>query len=317
MIYGWNISEWNSISNSSSFLKGSVKTEFGIHRATQGMRDDQSFTEHHNMLMNNCDLRGAFWWLNHDWAHNVKEPWVQAENYWQVLVKGGRNDYNIPPIIDIEGTASLPLPDATAYINRLKDAVDTLSNHAGRMPILYSNWSIFEQYLNIDAPGHEWMLKCGMWIASPRKLPATPTGSDPWELWQFALDVKDWPGIDTLDGLNRWPGTKAQMLQWTKDPSMKIPEYDPILDGGGVVPDPDPEPDPEPVPAEYSATVTSTYLNIRDSAGREHDPLGRLWKGATVDVGEVILDGTDKWRKFTGYIGEDVDGTQFLDVKEK
>ena len=58
-------------------------------------------------------------------------------------------------------------------------------------------------------------------------------------IWQFAGDVKDWPGIDDVD-LNRMPGTRTQLKAWMLDPTKPQPRE------GAVDPQPEPPDEEDP-----------------------------------------------------------------------
>jgi lysozyme len=129
------------------------------------------------------------------------------------FIKTVPNDGNLlPMVLDLEQNALCKkMPDRDAFRKQLAAFVTKVTARYGLKPILYINYSIYEQYLKGANDGYK------LWIADPRsKTPNMPDGQS-WAFWQYNWHGKV-GGIDGEVDLDVFSGT-PEMLAGLKQPS--------------------------------------------------------------------------------------------------
>lgn len=265
MITGIDISGYSTVNDIQAVVNGQLPIEFAMARGYNGFRDDSKFVAHRKLLegarnASGSVLWGAYMYLGYS-AQVGSNTWTasagdaQASNFWSLITAGGKT-FQMPAAIDVEENAFLdeakvrqvvPMPSAEAYCDAyLLPAVQYLTRAMGRRPILYTNPNKILYYLApaLRKEKYKQILECPLWLASytrgtaPGYMDKISEFWPDWLIWQYAGDVRDWPGCDDLD-LNRIKGTRAQLKAWCNDPSAPLPK-----EGGS---EPQPEPKPEPV----------------------------------------------------------------------
>jgi GH25 family lysozyme M1 (1,4-beta-N-acetylmuramidase) len=249
-VKGFDISKWTIITNAQQALAGMT---FAIIRARDGIRDDTSWAVN-KALAQQLPFWGAYAFFNPRFLTNeAPSGGMQASELWKLIGPSRVNDgMNIPPVIDCENSPNFTMPPASRYLHELKLYVDWLTNVLGRRPIVYSNLSFFDGYLeaHIDKPtsGYEaernksWLRECPLWIARPTTAaaPGLPKAWSKWAFWQYKLDNSTHPGLSVADE-NYWAGSVDQLAAWCKSADTPIPVW------GEVVTPPPPPPPPPPV----------------------------------------------------------------------
>lgn len=249
-VKGFDISKWTVIKDAAAALVG---YQFAIIRARDGIRDDSSWAAN-KALVKQLPFWGAYAFFNPRFTTNEADGgWRQCEAFWELIAPSRINDgMNIPPVIDCENSPNFTMPSAGRYLHELKIYVETMAGHIHRQPIIYSNLSFFDNYLeaHIDKPSSsfeaeqnkQWLRDCPLWIARPTTAtaPGLPKAWSKWAFWQYKLDYTAHPGLSVTDE-NNWPGTLAQLDAWCKSESAGIPVW------GAVQPEPEPEPPAPPV----------------------------------------------------------------------
>ena len=258
MITGIDFSSWSTIKDIQAVASGQTLVDFAWVRVNHGYGDDQKWTQHRNLIKtartaNGSVLWGAYMFLGYDGSigsqtWNADGGAKQATSAWALLTAGGA-DHNLPLAIDAErvrwwdGKAYqlLPLPSASEYCSAyLSPAIVRATALQGRRPVIYTSPDIILNYLAPVLPAHPEITACPLWVAAWNKTGTAPNYWNDWKdangntrkgvknywsswlAWQYAGDVRDWPGIDDVD-LNRIPGTRAQLKAWLKDPAAPMP----------------------------------------------------------------------------------------------
>lgn len=259
---GFDISKWTVIKNADAALEGQ---SFAIIRARDGIRDDSSWAVNKS-LAKRLPFWGAYAYFNPRFTTNEADGgWRQCEAFWELIAPSRINDgMNIPSVIDCEPSPNFTMPSPGRYLHELKIYVTTMAGHIHRQPIIYSNYSFLQQYLevHVDKPNSsfeaeqdkQWLRDCPLWIARPTTAtaPGLPTAWSKWAFWQYKLDVTTHPGLSVCDE-NYWPGTLAQLDAWCKSESAGLPVW------GAVEPEPEPEP---PVPPVGEVTRAEFYALV-------------------------------------------------------
>lgn len=247
-IMGVDISQWSVISDPAKALAG---LSFCIFRARDGYRDDSKYAV--NLAFAKLfPVYGTYIYFNPRWAEGAPGGENQAAEYLNLVKWNGQQ---MPLILDLENAPNFTMPTRQTYLNELRYAVQRIYKDTGRYPIVYSNLSFFNSYLqaHVDEPSSTWeacrskawLRACPLWIANPSASavkPSVPTAWTKAALWQYALDVVSHPGLSVCD-YNRWPGNLASLQAWCKDSTALIPDW------GAVTPPTPPPPVPEPTPA--------------------------------------------------------------------
>jgi lysozyme len=133
---------------------------------------------------------------------------TQADNFIrEVPVDAGA----MAPTIDIEASGSCKkTPPKAVFRKDLSDFINKIEAAYGKMPILYVNGSIYNNYFAGES------LKYPIWFAYPRDpAPKLPDGKN-WTFWQYAFHG----GVGGIDGevdLDAFNGTQAQFADWVQN----------------------------------------------------------------------------------------------------
>jgi lysozyme len=170
---------------------------FVFIRATQGDdSNDKYFKYNWKHAKENGFVRGAYHYYRPD-ENSLK----QAERFIKrvYLEKG-----DLPPVLDIERFSKIQSNQSLR--NGLKKWLDTVEEHYGVRPIIYSGASHYKDLLS-----HEMFKDYIFWIANYNKV-GRPLNDKIWTFWQFTENGKV-NGIEGNTDLNVFKGEKAQLEQ--------------------------------------------------------------------------------------------------------
>lgn len=166
--YGVDLSRWNAGAIESAL--GTSSIDFVFVRATYGQGTDVDFTRNWSLLQQHDVIRGAYhFYLVHD------DPIEQIEHYLSVV--GDREPLEMPPAVDFEELSFPPRatpPDAETVRSALLSALEHLEMRTQRVPILYTNVSVGNAYL--DARFARYPLWIADWTSRDR-----PTLPEAWK----------------------------------------------------------------------------------------------------------------------------------------
>jgi GH25 family lysozyme M1 (1,4-beta-N-acetylmuramidase) len=169
--HGIDLSRWNA-----GVLESALdanRLDFVFVRATYGQATDLDFDRHWNLLRQREVIRGAYhFYLVHD------DPIEQVEHFLSVI--GDSEPLEMAPALDFEELSFPPRatpPDVQTVQNSLLRALAHIEARTRRVPILYTNVSVGNNYL--DDPR---FARYPLWIAdwTPRDEPTLP------KAWQAA-----------------------------------------------------------------------------------------------------------------------------------
>jgi GH25 family lysozyme M1 (1,4-beta-N-acetylmuramidase) len=163
--HGIDLSRWNA-----GILESALdanRIDFVFVRATYGRSTDIDFNHHWNLLRDRKVVRGAYhFYLVHD------DPIEQVEHFLSVI--GDSEPLEMAPALDFEELSFPPRatpPDIQTVQNRLLSALAHIETRTRRLPVLYTNVSVGNNYL--DDPR---FARYPLWIAdwTPRDEPTVP-----------------------------------------------------------------------------------------------------------------------------------------------
>lgn len=149
-------------------IKG-ISINFAFVKATEGLEDvDKRFSYNWQKLAEHNITKGAYLFFL-----ATKSGKLQAENFIKTvtLQKG-----DLPPVVDIEELYGVK-PDSMRL--RLLECLQTLENHYGVKPIIYSYVNFYEKFLG--EPFNDYPL----WIAHYFE-PYKPRITRKWHFWQHS-----------------------------------------------------------------------------------------------------------------------------------
>lgn len=134
---------------------------------------------------------------------------AQADYFIKAVPK---DDNLLPMVIDLEqNDLCKKMPDRDAFRKQLAAFVTKVTARYGLKPILYINYSIYDQYLKGADDGYK------LWIADPRSKSPNMPDNQSWAFWQY-----DWhgkiAGLDEEVDLDVFNGT-PEMLASLKQPA--------------------------------------------------------------------------------------------------
>ncbi|MCD0478073.1 hypothetical protein LPB90_06370 [Chryseobacterium sp. LC2016-29] len=167
-LQGIDVSHWNG--NIVEDLPKKDNLKFVICKSTQGERDvDPEFEKNWKYLDENNIMKGTY----HFYVYS-QDPIKQAEHFCKTVDKVAKiKDTDFPLIIDVE---EMSLPRKSIDLHRLKNNLmaflNFVENKTNRTPIIYSDFSFLNKYLN-----HSDFSKYPLWLAeyshsSQPKIPA-------------------------------------------------------------------------------------------------------------------------------------------------
>ncbi|WP_114777626.1 glycoside hydrolase family 25 protein [Botryobacter ruber] len=163
---------------------------FAFVKATQGdVRQDPFFFRNWEETKRVGIKRGAYHYFLAD-APPLEQAALFKSTVW---LEAG----DLPPVLDVE--ASVPGMDAAEFRQNVRTWLETIENHYGFRPIIYTNQSFYRRWLK----GH--FNEYFFWIARYSSAEPQIHESDKWLFWQFS-DRGRIPGIKADVDLNTFTG---------------------------------------------------------------------------------------------------------------
>ncbi|MFK7749035.1 MAG: glycoside hydrolase family 25 protein [Kordia sp.] len=170
------------ISKSQGNLIDSIDTNntdlaFVICKASGGITiQDPDFAHNWETIPQKGFIRGTYHFYYTDDA-----PQSQADNFFNVVGSEYPSDA-LPPVVDFEN-GSIKTTDHTQIITDLLDFLDLIEQKYQRTPIIYTNHSTGDSYLNDSR-----FAKYPLWVASPNaSKPDLPSTWSDWTIWQYSF----------------------------------------------------------------------------------------------------------------------------------
>lgn len=175
--YGIDLSKWNV-----EYLEQALTTralKFVFLRATYGVKNDPQFRENWALLKQRKVIHGAYHFYLAD-----ENPTAQVRQF--IAAYGGDDDLRIAPIVDFEEMSFTGSSLSKAVSNIQEDLLQALSVievETGKTPIIYTNLSIGNKYLNDKRFAHFPLWIADWTLASEPELPDVwkPMG---YKFWQ-------------------------------------------------------------------------------------------------------------------------------------
>jgi lysozyme len=193
--YGIDISRFQGDELASSTFKNIDSLKFVICKATEGITyTDPKFTSNWKTLKNENIIRGAY-----HFYYTKDDPIQQANHFLNTLTS--LSELDLPPILDFEDT-SIDSKDDIAKIQRnMLLFLKTIEGKTNRTPILYTNNSTANTYLNDSQ-----FAKYPLWIADYKSIttPKLPEiwKNKGWSFWQKSSEYKIGSITNDLDVFN-------------------------------------------------------------------------------------------------------------------
>ncbi|AXG68378.1 lysozyme M1 [Kordia sp. SMS9] len=139
---------------------------------------DQDFAHNWEMIPQQGFIRGAY-----HFYYTNDAPQSQADNFFNVVGNDFPSDA-LPPVVDFEN-GSIKTTDHAQIITDLLDFLELLEQKYQRTPIIYTNKSTGDSYLN-DAR----FAKYPLWVSNPTtaSAPKMPSTWADWTFWQYSFD---------------------------------------------------------------------------------------------------------------------------------
>lgn len=148
---------------------------FVICKATGGITiQDPDFAHNWETIPQKGFIRGTY-----HFYYTNDAPQSQADNFFNVVGNSFPSDA-LPPIVDFEN-GSIKTSNHAQIIDDLLSFLDLIEQKYGRTPIIYTNQSTGDSYLN-DAR----FAKYPLWVASYASSPKIPSTWTDWTLWQYS-----------------------------------------------------------------------------------------------------------------------------------
>lgn len=146
-----------------------IKIGFAFIKATEGNGNrDAQFVRNWKRSKEAGLTRGAYHFFL-----PTKSGKTQAENFIEnVMLEPG----DLPPVLDVEQTYGVP---ANRIVERVKEFLNTVEEHYGVKPIIYTNVDFYEQYLKVEC--EEYPLWVAHYLQKER-----PRIARPWHFWQHS-----------------------------------------------------------------------------------------------------------------------------------
>lgn len=168
------------ISKSQGNLIDSIDTNntdlaFVICKASGGITiQDPDFAHNWETIPQKGFIRGTY-----HFYYTNDAPQSQADNFFNVVGSEYPADA-LPPVVDFEN-ASIKTTDHAQIITDLLDFIALLEQKYNRTPIIYTNQSTGNSYLNDPR-----LAKYPLWVASYASSPKLPSTWSDWTLWQYS-----------------------------------------------------------------------------------------------------------------------------------
>ncbi len=188
-ILGMDISHFQNNINWDDIKKDGVN--FVYIKASQSTHfKDPKFKQNHAAAKNECIYRGAY----HFYVTG-KDPVKQAQNF--IAAVGELESGDLPPVLDLEELGIKTAVNIETFQKNTLSWLKTVEEKLGVTPIIYSNPSFANKYLNNpDFANYK------LWVAeyTKAKSPKTPTTweKEGWIIWQ-RTDRERLEGIGKVD----------------------------------------------------------------------------------------------------------------------
>lgn len=162
-----------------SINTNNTDVSFVFCKASGGITiQDQDFAHNWEMIPQQGFIRGAY-----HFYYTNDAPQSQADNFFSVVGDDFPSDA-LPPVVDFEN-GSIKTSDHAQIITDLLDFLELLEQKYKRTPIIYTNQSTGDSYLNDSR-----FAKYPLWVSYPTtgaapKMPSTWTN---WTFWQYSFD---------------------------------------------------------------------------------------------------------------------------------
>lgn len=147
--------------------------DFAVIKATEGSTHiDDRFDENWQAAEQTHLYLGAYHFFSFD-----SEGDRQAASYIETV---GSLDGKLAPVVDVEyyGTKKSNPPERAEVIKKLKDLLDTLEQHYQIKPIIYTTFTVYNDYIKGEFEGYP------LWVRSIYCPPAVLFGNK-WSFWQY------------------------------------------------------------------------------------------------------------------------------------
>lgn len=163
---------------------------FAVAKATEGTGTiDQYFSANWEKIKAAGIIRGAYHFF-----HASQDPRRQAQNFLNVVAIG---DGDLPPVLDIEVSDNV---SGGTIISGIQIWLDTVEQATGRKPIIYTNPSFWNNYMNAAFGAYP------LWVANytTAGTPRMPNGWNNWLFWQYSQTgrLAGVPGNVDMDRFN-------------------------------------------------------------------------------------------------------------------
>ena len=146
-----------------------IQIGFAFIKATEGIgKEDTYFKRNWRKAREAGVIRGAYHFFL-----ATKNGKSQAENF---IASVDLEPGDLPPVIDVEQTYGVP---SSKLRERVKDFLNTVENHYGVRPILYTNVDFYKQYLKDEFDQYP------LWVAHYLQK-ERPRIYRPWHFWQHS-----------------------------------------------------------------------------------------------------------------------------------
>lgn len=175
--------------------------DFAVIKATEGSTHiDDRFDENWQAAEQTHLYLGAYHFFSFD-----SEGDRQAASYIETV---GSLDGKLAPVVDVEyyGTKRSNPPERTEVIKKLKDLLDTLEQHYQIKPIIYTTFTVYNEYIKGEFEGYP------LWVRSIYCPPAVLFGNQ-WSFWQYmdTAMLEGYAGDQKYIDVNVFNGTREDL----------------------------------------------------------------------------------------------------------
>ena len=182
-IHGVDLSHYNGKVNFDKLAAAGI--QFVYLKATQGQHYvDPSFAIHSKALRGSDMLRGAY----HFFEPEV-DAIAQADHFLNTIK---HNDYNLPPMLDVEITQEAP---SNLIQSGVKKWLEKVKKRLGCTPVIYTYGDFWQHQLGSAFSEYPF------WLADYAKKPNVPKTAKNWHIWQYS-DKGRLPGVENKVDLN-------------------------------------------------------------------------------------------------------------------
>lgn len=175
--------------------------DFAVIKATEGSTHiDDRFDENWQAAEQTHLYLGAYHFFSFD-----SEGDRQAASYIETV---GSLDGKLAPVVDVEyyGTKKSNPPERAEVIKKLKDLLDTLEQHYQIKPIIYTTFTVYNDYIKGEFEGYP------LWVRSIYCPPAVLFGNK-WSFWQYmdTAMLEGYVGDQKYIDVNVFNGTREDL----------------------------------------------------------------------------------------------------------